>query len=144
MREDVEDKVQKGYIKVWMLFEVQASNEETAKSAMKKHIEALKKEEGIEVIEEKEDEVMEMEAPERLKEKGIEKLYSLIYEVVILSPRLDDVVYAVLNYAPSAIEVLAPDEIKIKMGDLQNALASIADMLHKILSHGLGGLVIKR
>lgn len=143
-KNDRDDIDTKGKIKVWMMFEVQAANEKTAKEAMNKHIKSLKDEKGIEVIEEAEDDVIEIDAPEHLKERGIEKLYSYIYEVVILSPRFDDIVQAVINYAPSTIEVLEPNNINIKMGDMQNALNSIADMLHKILSHGLGGMVIKR
>ncbi len=130
-------------IKLWFLFEVQASQKDIAKTAMKKHIHKMQEEESVFIKKYLIEDVEEVEADENLKSKGIEKLYSVIAETIIHTKDFASAMYLVMNYAPSSIEVLSPDEYKLSLKDMQESLNNIADFMHKLLSRGVGGVVLK-
>jgi len=139
----MEDTEQKG-IKIWMLFEVQASNKDIVKNALKKHINQLSQEEGVKVEEMHiEDKVEEIESPEAFKQRGINTLFSCFGEVIVVLKDLETVIRVISNYAPSSLEVLAPERYVISMRDMQEMLVNLTDFIHKLLSQGLGGIVIK-
>ena len=131
-------------IKIWMLFEVQASDENVAKNALIKHISMLSREDGVKVEEEHiEEKVEEIEAPENLKQKGVLKLYSSFGEVTATLKDLETAVRVITNYAPSSLEVLAPEKYLIQLRDMQEMLVNLSDFVHKLLSQGIGGIVIR-
>ncbi len=130
-------------IKLWFLFEVQASQKDIAKTAMKKHINKIQQEEGVFIKKYLIENVEEIEPDENLKSKGIEKIYSVIAETIVHTKDFASALHLVMNYAPSSIEVLSPNEYKLSLKDMQESLNSIADFMHKLLSHGLGGVVLK-
>ncbi len=137
-----EELLKKGYIKTWMLFEVQSSKKEVTENAMKKHIESLNKESCF-FIECNTSDINEVEAHDLFKQKGINVLYSQVSEVTMLTKDLDELTTIVINYGPSAIEILEPEKMTITMREAQNVLSSIADMMHKFMRAGIGGMIIK-
>ncbi len=130
-------------LKLWMLFEVQAINEKVANEAMKKHIESLGKEEGVFIKKYLIEDAEKLDAPENIKKKGISHVFSVVAEVVVHINELSNAFKVIMNYAPSSIEVIAPEKYELSLQDLQESLNSIADFMHKILSYGLGGVVLK-
>lgn len=144
---ETEDKaaklLAKGWIKAWMLFEAQAAAKNTAQEALKKHLGKMHSNESdVRVLKENFTSIEEMDAPEALKQHGIQKLFSQVAETIVLTRNFEALVNIMMNYGPSVIEVLAPSEIKLTMRDAQNTLASVADMMHKFAAAGLGGMVI--
>lgn len=140
----MEDTSKQKGIKIWMLFEVQASDENVVRNALAKHIDMLSKEEGVKIEEEHmEDKVEEIEVPENLKQKGVERLYSCFGEVIATLKDLETVIRVITNYAPSSLEVLAPENYIITMRDMQEMLVNLSDFIHKLLSQGIGGIVIR-
>lgn len=142
-KEKEKDLLEKGWIRAWMLFEVQAASKEVTEKALAAHIKKMKAEKGVHISEESYTETSEMEAPKQLVERGITKVYARVVEVVALFRSFEELVNAVINYAPTAIEITSPEKMAISMREAQNALASISDMMHKFASAGLGGMVIK-
>ena len=49
-----------------------------------------------------------------------------------------------MNYGPSAIEILEPKNIKLELGEAQNVLAEIANLVHRFAQAGIGGVVISK
>lgn len=133
----------KGWIKVWMIFEVQAASKVACESAIKKHIDEMGALESVELVETSFTEVDEIDAPDGLKQRGVHTLFTQVSEVTIMMKDFESIMNVVINYAPTAVEILAPEKITISMRDAQNALVSVADMMHKFARAGLGGMLIK-
>lgn len=142
-KEKENEFLEKGWIRAWMLFEVQASVKDVAEKALATHIKKMKAEGGLKVLEESFADTTEMEAPKHLAGRGITKIYAKVVEAVVLFRNFEELVNVVINYAPTAIEITAPEKISITMREAQNALATISDMMHKFAAAGMGGMVIK-
>jgi len=136
------DLVEKGWIKAWMLFEVQATNKKTTEDALREHLKKLAKEKGVKVAKQKFTSVQKIEVTEMAQQRGITELYSQVAEAVILAQAFEVLVNVTINYGPSAIEILAPENLKLSMRDMQNALTSISDVMHKFASAGIGGFIL--
>lgn len=139
----VDELLGKGWMKVWMIFEVQAADKAVCVSSLKKHIKDMGSLDSVEIIDESFAGVDKIEAPEGLKKRGVNTLFAQVSEVTIMARDFEGLVNVVINYAPSAVEIMAPEKITITMRDAQNSLASVADMMHKFARAGIGGVVIK-
>lgn len=139
----VDELLSKGWMKVWMIFEVQAADKAVCVSSLKKHIKDMGSLDSVEIIDESFAGVDKIEAPEGLKKRGVNALFAQVSEVTIMARDFEGLVNVVINYAPSAVEIMAPEKITITMRDAQNSLASVADMMHKFARAGIGGVVIK-
>jgi len=47
-------------------------------------------------------------------------------------------------FAPSAVEVLEPESLKITATTIQTIMNTVADLLHRFASQGVGGIVIAK
>lgn len=141
-KEEIKELEEKGWIKTWMAFEVQGISKEVVESAIKQHIDKIKNEKNTNVFKEDFKKVIKIKAPPQFKQKKINNLYSKIVEITLLTQDFETLVNIVINFGPSAVEVLSPKEIKLTMRDLQNVLNSVTDMMHKFAAAGLGGLLI--
>ncbi|MCK5476949.1 MAG: hypothetical protein KAI55_03440 [Candidatus Aenigmarchaeota archaeon] len=140
---DEEELIKKGYLKVWMLFEVQSTSFDTTKVALKKHIDMIKENYDIIIIEENLTNIEKVEAGEELKHKNVDILFSQVSEVLFLINSYEKLTELVINYGPTAVEIIAPEKIMLSMREGQNSLVLIADMMHKFAAQGVGGIVIK-
>lgn len=140
MKEQIQKKLKDGWIKSWMMIEVLAVNEKAAGEALKNHLERMKKEEKTLLIKEDFQEIREVEKPMPSIEKG----FSQVVEIEVLTHTFDKLMFLTMNYGPSAIEILEPKNIKMDMGEAQGILNSIADMIHRFAAAGVGGVVINR
>lgn len=135
--------IEKGWIKVWMIFEVQAAAEDVCVSALKKHVDGLGAQSYVKIMEQSFTDVDKIDAPDGLKQRGVNNLFTQVSEVTLMARDFEGVMNAVINYAPTAVEIVAPEKITISMRDAQNALVSVADMMHKFANAGIGGMLIK-
>ncbi len=141
---DETELLEKGWIKAWLVFEVQASTKEIAEQSLKKHINSITTDEKrVFVTEENFTATEKIDAPERIKKQGVEVLFSQVAEIIIFVREFEGLVNIVINYAPSVVEVIAPEKIILSMRDAQGALASVADMMHKYAQAGIGGMLLK-
>ncbi len=139
----MDELLEKGWIKTWMIFEVQAADKTMCVSALKKHIKDMASEPSIDVIEESFTDVDNIDVPEGLKQRGVKALYTQVCEVTVMAKEFEALVNVVINYAPTAVEVMAPEKIVLTMRDAQNSLVSLSDMMHKFARAGVGGMLIK-
>ncbi|MGC9200407.1 MAG: hypothetical protein ACP5F8_00365 [Candidatus Aenigmatarchaeota archaeon] len=137
---EVREKIQKGWIlsKAW--FDVLAVSKEAAEESLKKHIEKLKKLENCIVVKEDYKETLEVEKPLPNVEKG----FSKAVEIEILTKDIETLLYVTIFFAPSAIEVLEPESLKISSGSIQTIMNTVADLIHRFAAQGIGGVVIAK
>ena len=139
LQEKANKKVKEGWIRVTMMVEALATTEDAAKTALEKHIGAMDREEGI--IKYKADwgEIKKVDRPF----KNVEVAYSLIVEVDFVAHSFERLVWAVMTFCPSSIEILEPENLKLDMGDAQGILNSISDIIHRFAAMGVGGVVVR-
>jgi hypothetical protein len=137
--EKVKKKLKEGWIKAWMMIEVLAVTEDAARSSLERHVTNMEKEEKAIVYKKDFKEIRKVEKPAR----NIETAYSNVVEIELITDGLDKLVYIVMNYAPTAIEILEPEKLSINAGEMQGILTSIADIIHKFAAMGIGGVVIR-
>lgn len=73
------------------------------------------------------------ESPEKKTiEKNGEKqeTYSAFIETEVSTPKLSDIVYLIVNYGPSSVEVLEPESTEVKIDELQKSLNNMASGIH--------------
>jgi hypothetical protein len=133
-----EKRIKEGWIKSTMIIEILAINKEAADSALKKHVEKIQNEDNTMVLDERYHEIQEVENPTPRIERG----FSQIVDVDIITKDFDQLVRVVVSYAPSSIEILEPEKIKLDMGEAQGILNSIAEIIHKFAAAGLGGVMV--
>lgn len=138
--DEVKEKVQKGWIHSKMWFEVLAATKEAAEESLRNHIEKMKKLENCVVVKENFKEVIEVEKPL----PNVEKAYSKVAEVEILTKDIETLLNITIFFAPSAVEVLEPESLKVSAATIQIIMNTVADLLHRFASQGVGGVVIAR
>ncbi|MBU0953403.1 MAG: hypothetical protein KKA90_03210 [Nanoarchaeota archaeon] len=137
---EVQKRVKDGWIKSWMMIEVLASSEEAAKKSLENHVVKLGREKNTKIVKQVFHDVEKKETPNL----PVKEAYGNLVELEVLTASYDVLVFLVMNYAPSALEIQEPKELRLKAGEAQSILNSIADMLHTFAARGLGGVVINR
>ncbi|MBN2101653.1 MAG: hypothetical protein JW716_02155 [Candidatus Aenigmarchaeota archaeon] len=141
MDSDTKDKIQKkmkdGWIKSWMMIEVMAVSESAAKSSLEKHVQKMETEKGAFLYDKKFGEMDKIDNPLPNVPHG----FSYVVEFEILTQNLDRLMTIVMNYGPSSVEILEPDELKIPLGEAQGILNSVSAMMHKFASQ-TGGIIV--
>lgn len=137
-QEEIRDKLANGWIKSRMWFEVLGVEKEVTEKTMKEHLEKVKKEKHTIVLSETFDETVEVKAPF----PNVEKAYSQTVEVEMMAQNIESLLYDVIFFGPSAVEVIEPKEVKLGINSLQTILNSVADLIHRYAAQGSGGIVI--
>jgi len=70
------------------------------------------------------------------------KAYSKVVELELVSRRFEDLVYIVMNYAPSSVEILEPACLKMEVGEAQGILNNLAELIHKFAQASRGFVTI--
>ena len=138
MQELEKKRLKEGWIKASMMIEALAVSEETAKSSLEKHIEMMEKDKRIILTRKEFKGIKLVDNPV----PGIEKAFSNLVEVEILTSHFETLVYVSMTYGPTSIEILNPDKIKIDIGEAQGILNTVAEMVHRFVSLKGGGLLV--
>jgi hypothetical protein len=139
-KEQIAEKLKQGWIQAAMMFEVLAVTEEAAKEALQNHIRNLENNETVGMIKKDFSGVEKVDKPM----KGIETAFSQICNTEFLVKKFDDLAQLVLEFGPASVEILKPDKYHISIGEAQNVLNIVAEMMHRFAAAGLGGIVIAR
>ncbi|MDY6770985.1 MAG: hypothetical protein SV186_03450 [Candidatus Nanohaloarchaea archaeon] len=127
-------------IDTWMIFEVLAKQEDAAVESLRDHVDKMKEMETVEITSEDFEDVEKVEDPHPALDKG----YSQVCEVEATVDDFPTLVELVMNYGPTMIEVQGPEEITLDLGEAQDALNLVAEMMQKFLQSGAGGMMISR
>jgi GTP cyclohydrolase FolE2 len=139
LMDKVNKKVKEGWVRATMMVEAMAMSEDAAKMALEKHIKGIDREDGLIKYKTEWGEMKKVEKPF----KNVEVAYSLIVEVEFVAQSFEKLVWAVMTFCPSSIEILEPRNIKLDMGDAQGILNSISDVIHRFAAMGIGGVVVR-
>jgi len=137
IQEKVQKRMKEGWIKSWMMIEVMAISEEAAKSSLEKHVQRMETEKGSFIYDKKFGEIEKVDNPIPNVAEG----FSYVVEFEMLTENLDKLMTIVMNYGPSSVEILEPDELKIPVGEAQGILNSVSAMMHKFASQ-VGGVIV--
>jgi len=111
-----------GKYKVNMIIEGLSSDE----GALGKEIEILEKK-----LKNEKYKILKFEKSDIAKEKDN---YTQFFNVDISVPEFSDIVYLIIQYGPSSVELLEPTEVKLNLSEAQEVLNEIASAVHYYVS----------
>jgi len=137
---EAKEKAAAGWFDVWVAFEGLAVNKEAVKSALEGLMSHLEADHKIKVY------AKEFLEPEKVENpiKGISEAWSLVVNVNFVSKSFHDLVQVIIEYGPSAVEILGPSKKEMQINEAQDVLNNIAGMMHRYAAAGLGGMVLVR
>ncbi|MBI4173914.1 MAG: hypothetical protein HY519_04305 [Candidatus Aenigmarchaeota archaeon] len=138
-KEKAQKKLKEGWIRSWMMIEVLAAQEQAAKSSLEEHVEKLSKEDKTIVFNRSFRDIQKVAKPLPVVAEG----YSYVAELELLTANYETLLMLVMNYAPSSVEIIEPEKIRMDVSEAQGILNSISETLHKYAAHGLGGVLIR-
>ncbi len=138
IEEQVKKRMKEGWIRTSMMIEAMAISKEAVESALRKHVERMEKEKCILIYKKDFQETIEVERPL----PNIPKGFSRVVDIEAVAENFDRLVYIVLNYGPSSIEILEPEKMEIDAGQAQGILNTIATMIHRFAAMGGRGMII--
>ena len=106
---------------------------------MERHLSGLASSPGVLLYEKKLGEVRETDA----RQFKVKKAFSQVAEARFLVKNLETLVSVCIAYAPSAVEILSPKKVEIKIDEVQRIANLLAGLIHRFASMGIGGVVIK-
>lgn len=133
----IRDKIADGWIQARAFIEVMAVDEGTTEKSLKKHIDKIEKQDGIEIYKKDYDSVDEVDEPPG----NVPQAYSQIAEIEFLVSSVKNLITFTFMYGPSSVEVLKPESVDLKMGELQDMANTIAALIHQYASQGAGGII---
>lgn len=125
-------------IQTWMVFEVLAGQRDTAEESLASHIEKLEELDAVSIDSKDFDELKEVDDPHPSLETG----YSQVCEVECTVDEFSSLIEIVMNYGPTMIDILGPDEITLDLTEAQESMNLVAEMMQKFLQAGAGGMMI--
>lgn len=128
-KEELKEKLSKGYVKAHLIFEVVGKPAEFIEETLKRLITELEKEKGIEILDKKIDKAKPYEVKTESEEKP--DLFSAYAETEIFAQNLNRLTQIIFDYMPSSIEVSEPNEVKINCQDVNLLLNELATKLHQ-------------
>lgn len=139
-KEIADEKVGSGWLRAWLGFTALAANEEVTQSALSELIDKLDKDEKVKIYKKEFGKLEKREKPL----KGIDVGWSGTAEIELVTKDFDSLVQIVIQYGPSAVELLEPNKLSINAGEAQNILNTVSTMMHHFAEAGLGGIVFVR
>jgi len=141
MTKDIlKEGLEKGWIHARMFFEVMGATEQVAKDALAEHIRKMKKMDNMKIVAENLGETLRVDdPPKQFKDK---EAYSQIADVEIIVSSLENLIYSVIFFGPSSIEVIEPKEMRIGFDSAQAMANAVAEIMHRYAAGGAGGIVI--
>ena len=140
IKDIVKQKIKEGWIRSQLFIEVLAITSEAAKEVLEAHIKKFENEKGVLLSKIDWKECKRVEKPFQ----NIPEAYSYVVEVEALTENYEKLIYVVMNYGPSSVEILEPQEIKLKTWEGDAIANSIADILHSFAAQGAGGIILRK
>ncbi|MBI2035046.1 MAG: hypothetical protein HYT11_04905 [Candidatus Levybacteria bacterium] len=72
----------------------------------------------------------------------LKQAFSQAAQFEVLTRNIEVLLYLVIFFAPSAIEVLEPSKMTVGPETIQIIMNSVADMIHRFAAQGAGGMVV--
>ena len=121
-QQKIKELVEKGYIKIRVIFELLGKPKEHIESTLKIYIEKVKSNQGIEFISEDFADAKEQD----------DGLWSAFAELELYVKSLDILTWLSVNYMPSSIEILEPEKITHTNKEINFWINDVLAKLHEI------------
>ena len=141
---NVDKLVSEGWIKVWLVFDTQAVDKKVLKGLLSGLFDKMRLIKEIHILSDSLTEPEAIEPSEQFTKKGITEVFSQVLEVEILAKDFETLLYFVITFGPTTLEVLAPNEIKFDMREMQNTLILVSELMHSYAAAGAGGMVLTK
>ena len=115
-----------GWFHASIMIEVQGNDKAHIKDALETMVDRLKKEPGLQVVESNFSDIKEFD----------KTMFSYSVELSFIAHDYGVMIRVALLYSPSYVEIHEPKEIKIPVGEAQNILVDIANVVTS-LSHAV-------
>ena len=138
--EESNKKVSEGWIRSWAVFEALGISEDATKKALEVLTKKLESDDRVRMYKKCYGETSKVEKPI----KGIDVGYSITCEVSLVSKNFDNLSQIAIEYGPSAVEIIEPNSVTLKIGEAQCVLNSISNMMHRLAASGAGGIVFMK
>ena len=138
-KEESNEKVSEGWLRIWFAFEALAISEEVAKKALENLFAKIESDTRIKIYKKEFSPGSKVENPVQ----GVKEGWSVVCEIEFVAKKFDDLVHVVMEYGPSAVEILEANNLKLGIEDCQNILNGVSDMMHRFAAAGVGGVVIR-
>ena len=136
---DPDQKVKKeGWIRSTMMIEALAINKDAVKGALEKHVDAMSKVKASHIYKKDFGEIREVNNPL----PNIEKAFSGIVELELVTKNFESLLFLVMNFAPTSVEIIEPKNLKLDLGEAQSILVAVAEMLHRFAAMNIGAVHI--
>jgi len=139
-KEQADEKVKGGWMRVWVAFEALAVDQESVGAALSVLVSRMVADERMKVYQHTVGPSERVENPM----KGIAEGWSQTAEVEFVIKNFDDLVHIIMEYGPSAIELRAPSSVKLECNIVNSALNGIADTMLRIATMQYGGKLLLR
>jgi hypothetical protein len=136
--EQANEKVKSGWLRVWLAFDALAVNEGVVKAALDSLMAKLDEDQRCRIYKKELLPAQKVDNPI----KGIDVAWSLVANVELVSKGMNDLVGLMLEYGPSAVELLEPSRLNIDAGQAQMLLNQVAEMMHRVAAAGIGGAML--
>lgn len=139
-KQKADEKIKEGWLRAWLMFEVLAINGSAAKQSLESLINKLERDDRVKLYKKDFSEIKKVEKPM----KNISEAFSQVCETEFVCKDFDSLVQIAIEYGPSAIEILEPEKIVLRLDSAQGILNSVAELMHKFAAAGFGGLLVVR
>jgi len=127
-------------LKLWMVFEAVAPESDAVEDSLDQHMEKLRDEDEVEILESNIDEVEEVQDPHPDLEKG----YSQVAECRVEVDNFAKCIRITFNYGPTYVQMEGPEEYTIDLKEGQDSLQEVADTMHNYAQMGAGGVIVSK
>jgi chromatin segregation and condensation protein Rec8/ScpA/Scc1 (kleisin family) len=115
---DINEKIEQGWIKLTFITEVQGNDAKLVKQALAQIVDRLKKDKVI-VLKK------HLSKPDEIGKSW----YSVFAEIGVLVYGFEGLINLAMKYAPSSVEIEAPDKITVSARELQSSMVGISTMV---------------
>ncbi|MEK6887335.1 MAG: hypothetical protein AABX14_00140 [Candidatus Aenigmatarchaeota archaeon] len=138
IQEQVKEKRKDKWFDVWASIEALAVEKHIVESALKKHIEKMKKIREILVYEEQYSDTLKVENPM----KDVKEGHAQLVKIKFMAKDFITLINVVMIYGPSSIEIMSPNKKELSLSEAQNIVNALAGVVHQFAAAGIGGIVI--
>lgn len=119
---EIKEKIDSGYLRINIIFEVVGKPKEHVEKTIKVYIENIKKEEDLHILKEE---------YEPAEDAG-EELFSTIAELEMLVSSFEKLTWLCINFSPASVEILEPAKLTIEQKEITHWLNDLLSKLHEI------------
>ena len=118
---DIKEKLEQGYIHSKVIIEILGKPKEYVESSIKKYVETIKQDKNIEILQE-----------EFAPAEQQEDMWASFVELETLMVNIPTLIGFCFDYMPSSVEIIAPEELKLKNKEISNFLNDLQAKLHML------------